>query len=105
MRLMEATQPTTRSVAVRGSLIALAVAGVIGLIVLGVALLTGVPSGQAVQAALTLGVGYLLLNLTILAVGLPFKPSASWAVGAALATPVVLSAIGFGYVAFRAVPQ
>jgi hypothetical protein len=65
-------------------------------------------SGSVDDALLAVGyvaVGYLCLNLAILAVGMWFKPSEGWAVGAALATPVILAAIGFGYAAYRAVPS
>ena len=76
-----------------------------GLVVFATAEFIGLTAADVVRVVVTVAGSYLLLNLTILAVGLWFKPSASWAVGAALATPVILAAIGFGYVAFRSVPS
>jgi hypothetical protein len=55
-------------------------------------------------AGVVVGAGFLWLNLLILAVGLWFKPTEGWAVGACLATPVIVAAIGFGFAAYRAWP-
>ena len=79
-------------------------AAVIGLIVFASVLLIGGTVGDAVVATAYVAGLYLSLNLIVLAVGLFFRPSSSWAVGAALATPVILAAIGFGYAAYRSVP-
>jgi hypothetical protein len=100
------TPSSTRGrIAVRGTLIALAVAAVIGAVVFAVVMLMGGTSADALRAASYLALGYLLLNLTVLVIGLVVRPSASWAVGAALATPVILAAIGFGYTAYLGVPR
>jgi hypothetical protein len=96
---------TRGPIAVRGTLIAGAVAAVIGFIVFGVVMLMGGTSADALRAAGYLALGYLLLNLSVLVIGLVVRPSASWAVGAALATPVILAAIGFGYTAYLGVPR
>ena len=92
-------------IAVRGTLIALAVAAVIGAVVFGAVMLIGGNAGDALRALGYVALGYLGLNLVVLAVGLVVRPSESWAVGAALATPVVLAAIGFGYAAYLRVPS
>lgn len=98
-------QAQIRGLALRGTAIALVVALVLGLIVFGAAtLFLGETLASALAAGATVGLGYLWLNLIILMVGLWFKPTDSWAVGSALATPVVLAAIGFGYAAYRAWP-
>lgn len=47
------------------------------------------------------GAGFFWLNLVILAIGLWFKASGGWAVGALAATPVVIAAVGFGFTAFN----
>lgn len=96
--------PTKRQIAIRGVLLALAVAAAIGLIVFGTAEFMGAALGDGVKAAVVIGLGYLLLNLVVLAVGLMFRPSRTWAVGAALATPVIVAAIGFGYTIFLSYP-
>ena len=96
--------PGTRHIAIRGGLIALAVAAVIGGVVFAAVVLMSGSIDDALLAAGYVALSYLCLNLVILAAGLWFKPSGSWAVGAALATPVILAAIGFGYAAFRSVP-
>ena len=72
--------------------------GIFGTIRLGQALTLGVIAGAAI------GFAYASLNMLILMIGLWLRPSPSWAIGAALATPVILAAIGFGYAAYRAVP-
>lgn len=95
---------TTRQVALRGILIALAVAAVIGAVVFtGVMLISG-KVDDSLRATAYVALGYLALNVIILSVGLVFRASDSWAVGAALATPVILAAIGFGYVAYQSIP-
>ena len=91
-------------IALRGTLIAVAVAALLGVVVFGAVMLMGGDAGDAMVAVVYVALSYLALNLVILGVGLFFRPSRSWAVGAALATPVIVSAIGFGYVAFRSVP-
>ncbi len=96
--------PTKRQIALRGVLLAVAVAAVLGVIVFGAASLTGAAPGDALKAAAVIGLGYMLLNLVVLAVGLVFQPSRSWAVGAALATPVIVAAVGFGYTIFLSYP-
>ena len=77
---------------------------VVGLIVVAAVMLMSGKIGDALLAAAYVAVSYLSLNVVVLTVGLWFKPSVSWAVGAALATPVILAAIGFGYAAYRSVP-
>jgi hypothetical protein len=62
------------------------------------------PLGLGAVVAFVTGVGFLWLNVTILTVGLWFRPQRSWAIGACLATPVVLAAVGFGYSIFLAYP-
>jgi hypothetical protein len=94
----------TRRIAVRGTLIALAAAATIGGLVFGVVMLMSGSVDDALRATAYVALGYLALNLVVLAVGLMLKPSESWAIGAAVATPVILAAIGFGYAAYRAVP-
>jgi hypothetical protein len=70
--------------------------GIFGTIRLGQALTLGVIAGAA------LGFAYASLNVLILVVGLWFRPSPSWAIGAALATPVIVAAVGFGITAYNA---
>ena len=94
----------TGRVAVRGTLIALAAAAILGGLVFGVVMLMGGSIADAVRATAYVALGYLALNLVVLGVGLLVKPSEGWAIGAAVATPVILAAIGFGYAAYRAVP-
>ena len=94
----------TLSIAVRGTLIALLAAAVVGGVVFAAVMPLSAKVDDALLAAGYLAVGYLALNLIVLGVGLLVRPSGSWAVGAALATPVILAAIGFGYAAYRAVP-
>ena len=96
--------PTKPQIAFRGAALALAVAAVIGLIVFGAASLMGAAVGDGLKAAAVIGLGYLLLNLVVLAVGLMLQPSPNWAVGAALATPVIVAALGFGYTIFLSYP-
>jgi hypothetical protein len=96
--------PGTRRVAVRGILIALAAAAIVGGVVFGTVILMSGSIDDALRATAYLALGYLALNLVVLGVGLVLKPSESWAIGAAVATPVILAAIGFGYAAYRAVP-
>lgn len=96
--------PSTGRIAVRGTLIALAAAAILGGLVFAVVVSMGGSIADAVRATAYVALGYLALNLVVLGVGLLVKPSPSWAFGAALATPVILAAIGFGYAAYRAVP-
>jgi hypothetical protein len=96
--------PGTRRIAVRGTLIALAVAAIIGALVFAAVMLIAGRLDDALRATAYVALGYLALNLIVLGVGLLVRPSESWAIGAALATPVVLAAIGFGYAAYRSVP-
>jgi hypothetical protein len=96
--------PSTRRVAVRGILFALAAAAIVGGVVFGSVILLSGSVDDALRATAYVALGYLVLNLVVLAVGLALKPSESWAIGAAVATPVILAAIGFGYAAYRAVP-
>ena len=101
------TRRQTRGrIAVRGTVVALTVAVVIGLVVFAAVLLIGGRIDDALRATVYVALAYLLLNLAVLAVGLVVRPSeSSWAIGAALATPVILAAIGFGYTAYLAVPK
>ncbi|MDL2335952.1 MAG: hypothetical protein QFC55_07975, partial [Chloroflexota bacterium] len=96
-----AKRPGQRHIGRRGGLIALAVAVALGAIAFAAVMLISGKNEDALLAAGFVGFGYLGLNLTVLAIGLWFKPAESWAVGAALATPVVVAAIGFGYSIFR----
>jgi galactitol-specific phosphotransferase system IIC component len=96
--------PGTRRIAVRGTLIALGAAAILGGVVFAVVMLMGGTVADAVRATAYVALGYLALNLVVLGIGLLLKPSDSWAIGAAVATPVILAAIGFGYAAYRAVP-
>lgn len=105
MAVMSAAKPRVRSVALRGVLIALGVAAGIGLIVFLSAALLGLAVNDVVRVVAIVAGGYLLLNLAILAVGLFFKPTASWAIGAAVATPVIVAAIGFGWTIYKAIPS
>ena len=96
--------PDIRLAALQGALIALVVSALVGAVVFaGVILITG-KFDEALRAGGYLGLGYLALNLVVLAVGLIVRRSESWAVGAAVATPVILAAIGFGYTAYLAAP-
>ena len=98
------TLPFSKSqIAVRGTLIAVAVATVIGLVVFATVMLVSGRADDALRAAAYVGLGYLALNLIVLGAGLLVRPSESWAIGAALATPVVIAAIGFGYAAYLGV--
>jgi uncharacterized membrane protein len=98
-------QPQTRRLALRGAALAIAVALALGVTTVLVAiLLLHVPADTGLIAGSAVGLGYLWLNLVVLGVGLWFRPSESWALGAVLATPVVLAAIGFGYASYRAWP-
>ena len=95
--------PGTRHTAIRGALIALVVAAVIGAVVFAAVMLISGRPADALTAAAYLALGYAVLNLVVLLVGLWFRPSESWAIGAAVATPVILAAIGFGYTAYLSV--
>jgi hypothetical protein len=95
---------STGRTALRGALIALGAAAILGAVVFGVVMLMSGSVADAVRATAYVAPGYLALNLVVLGVGLVVKPSESWAVGAAVATPVILAAIGFGYTAYLAVP-
>ena len=100
-----ARQPQTRGLALRGAAIALVVAAVLALIVVGLAtVVLGYQLAGGLFAGAVVGAGFGWLNLVVLAVGLWFKPSDSWPIGSALATPVIVAAIGFGYAAYRAWP-
>jgi heme/copper-type cytochrome/quinol oxidase subunit 4 len=96
--------PDRAPIAVRGTLIAFAVAAVLGAVVFAGVMLISAKSDDALRAAGYVAVVYLVLNLTVLGIGLLARPSAAWAVGAALATPVILAAFGFGYTIFLAKP-
>jgi hypothetical protein len=96
--------PDIRRAVVRGALIALAVAAVVGGGTFAAVMLITANLDEAFRAGGYLGVGYLALNLVVLVLGLIVRPSESWPVGAAVATPVILAAIGFGYTAYLAVP-
>jgi hypothetical protein len=96
--------PSRSQIALRGVLVALVVAAVIALIVFGAAQLMGAAVGDGVKAATAVGLSYLVVNLVVLAAGLVFRAPGNWAVGAALATPVIVAAIGFGYTIFLAYP-
>jgi hypothetical protein len=99
-------QPEARGLAMRGLAVALVVAAVLALIVVGLAtLVLGYALNGGLFAGAVVGAGFVWLNVLVLAVGLWFKPDRSWAVGACLATPVIVAAIGFGYVAYRAWPS
>jgi hypothetical protein len=98
-------RPSIRRVAVLGVLVALAVSTVIGVVVFAVGfLVTREVTENSLRAPLYLALGFLTLNLVVLGVGLLARPSESWAIGAAVATPVILAAIGFGYTIFLARP-
>ncbi len=100
-----ARQPEVRGLALRGAAIALGVAAVLGLVVFVLAtVILGYGLTGGLLAGAVVGAGFLWLNLLVLAVGLWFKPDRAWAVGACLATPVIIAAIGFGYAAYRAWP-
>ncbi len=92
-------------IAVRGTLIALVVAGVIGAVVFAAVILISGNANDALRAAGYVALGYLALNLVVLGAGLIARPSEGWAVGAALATPVVIAAMGFGYAAYLSLPS
>ena len=62
------------------------------------------PLGLGMVVFVVTGIGFFWLNLVVLTIGLWFKPTRGWAVGACLATPVIVAAIGFGYAAYRAWP-
>jgi len=96
--------PSIRHVAVRGALIALTVSAVLGVVVFAAVVLITGKTDDALRPAAYLALGYLALNLIVLSVGLVARPSGAWAIGAALATPVILAAIGFGYTIFLAKP-
>jgi hypothetical protein len=97
--------PSSRvQIAVRGTLIALVTAVVVGAVVFAAVMLIGGKIEDALRAGAYVAAGYVALNLVVLLVGLLVRPSESWAVGAALATPVVVAAIGFGYSIFRGYP-
>lgn len=107
-------RPEMRGLAARGAGVALLVAAIIGLVA--ILLITLVFNGRpflfgstlSLAGAFTLGLigggvlagGFLWINLLVLAVGLWFRPGEGWAVGATLATPVVIAALGFGYGSF-----
>jgi hypothetical protein len=91
--------------AVRGTLIAVAVAGLIGAVVFAAVVLIGGRSDDGFRAAAYVALAYLAINLIVLVAGLIARPSEGWAVGAALATPVVIAALGFGYAAYLALPS
>lgn len=94
-----------RRIAVRGTLIALAVSAVIGVaVVAAVWLVAREVNEDSLRAAAYLALGYLTLNLIVLGIGLLARPSNAWALGAAFATPLVIAAIGFGYTIFLAKP-
>ena len=96
--------PGIRHVAVRGSLIALAVSALLGVVAFAAVMLITGRLDDALRAGAYVGFGYLALNLIVLVVGLVVTRSQSWAIGAAVATPVILAAVGFGYTAYLAVP-
>jgi hypothetical protein len=96
--------PGIRHIAVRGGLIALAVSAVLGVVVFAAVVLITGNTNDALRPAAYMALGYLALNLIVLGVGLVARPSGAWAIGAALATPVILAAIGFGYTIFLARP-
>ncbi|HUP83328.1 MAG TPA: hypothetical protein VM284_03965 [Candidatus Limnocylindria bacterium] len=96
--------PNRVRIALRGTLIALAVAAVIGAVVFAAVMLISGKPEDALRAAGYMALGYLALNLIVLGIGLVARPPDIWAVGAALATPVILAAIGFGYTIFLAKP-
>ena len=106
-------RPTTRGIALRGLFIAVLAGLIVGLTagVLATVFLNSPdtshilgPLGLGMVVFFVTGVGFFWLNLAILTIGLWFRPGHSWAIGACLATPVVLAAIGFGYAAYRAWP-
>src|SRR5512141_1253987 len=100
-----ARQPEARPIATRGVAIALGVAAVLALVVMALAtVLLGYELAGGLLSGAVVGGGFLWLNLVVLAVGLWFKPTEGWAVGACLATPVIVAAIVFGYAAYRAWP-
>ena len=101
---MTSDRRSTGRVVLRGTLIALAAAAIIAGLVFGIVFLMGGGTADALRASAYVALGYLALNLVVLGGGLLVKPSESWAIGAAVATPVILAAIGFGYTAYLALP-
>jgi hypothetical protein len=99
-----ASPPSRAKIAARGTLIAFVAALVVGAVVFAAVMLIGGTSADALMAGAYVAAGYLVLNLVVLGVGLFVRPSESWAVGAALATPAILAAIGFGYSIYSAYP-
>ncbi len=98
-------QPESRRLAMRGVAIAVVVALALALIVFVLAMLfLGATLAVGLTAGGIVGAGFFWLNSVVLAIGLWFKPSASWPIGSALSTPVIVAAIGFGYAAYRAWP-
>jgi hypothetical protein len=106
-------RPNVRPIALRGLLVAVLAGIIVGLAAgaLAIAFLNSPdtarilgPLGLGMVVFVVVGGGFLWLNLVVLTIGLWFRPERSWAIGACLATPVVLAAIGFGYAAYRAWP-
>jgi hypothetical protein len=107
-------RPATRSIARRGvtnALIAGLIVGVIAAVIValffyGKDFFGTIGLGQAVSLGLVagsaIGAAFFWSNLVILEIGLWFRPAESWAVGAPFATPVILAAVGFGYVSYSA---
>jgi len=109
-----AMRPGTRAIARHGVINALIGGLIVGAVVVGIVtlffygkdlfgtigLLQALTIGAVVGAAV--GAGFFWLSTVVLEIGLWFRPSASWAVGAVLATPVILAAVGFGYISFNA---
>ena len=106
-------RPTARGIALRGLFIAVLAGLIVGLTagVLATVFLNSPdtshilgPLGLGMVVFVVTGIGFFWLNLVVLTIGLWFKPTRGWAVGACLATPVIVAAIGFGYAAYRAWP-
>lgn len=105
--------PEMRGLAARGIRVALAGAAVVALVM--VVLTTLFFNGRdffgtiGLGSAFTFGVivgglvgaGFFWLNTVILAIGLWFKATSGWAVGALAATPVIIAAVGFGFTAYN----
>lgn len=108
-----ARHPEMRGLALRGASIALVAAIVVALVMVVVTTLFfngrdffgTISLGSALSFGLIVGgfvgASFFWLNTVILAIGLWFKATGGWAVGALAATPVVIAAVGFGFTAYN----
>jgi hypothetical protein len=102
-----------RSIARRGVRNAVIASLVVGLVVLvptafllrGEGIFGTITLSQSVSAGLLIGAlvggAFFVVNVVVLAIGLWLRPSPAWALGATLATPVVLAALGYGLISFN----